>query len=206
MGNRSIATVGDLLAGGHVMAVKSGSTKRQNAVLPAWKLRFFEAGMLDKIPEFDAYYTGADWVYHTALDPDPVKLEWSIARKKILSSWIDEHPGTRPYAWWCFDAPGIRQRVGGTGTPKHEVLKYAPAFVFGIPRYWITAQDTGILGRAVHKGKPLDINDPPLFESQAAYLERNGLLSEIEKAALPEDAFDLEAVVSGNILPEVRQG
>ena len=181
------------------MTVKPESAKRQNAVLPAWKSRFFEAGILDKVPEFDAYYTGTDWIYHSALDPDPVKLEWSISRKKILKSWIDAHPGTRPYAWWCFDAPETRQRVGGTGTPKHEVLKYAATCVFGIPRYWITPQDTGILGRAVHKGKPVDKNDPPLFESQATYLERHGLLSDKEIAALPEDAYDLEAVICGNI-------
>lgn len=179
------------------MKAKSGRTKRQNVVLPTWKLRFFEVGILEQVPEFDAYYIGTDWIYHSALDPDPVKVEWTISRKKILGSWISSHPGTRPYAWWCFDAPEARRRVGGTGTPKHEVLKYAPAYVFGIPRYWITPQDTGILGKAGFKGKPVDINDPPLFESQAAYLERHGLLSDRETATLPEDAWDLEAVACG---------
>jgi len=188
------------------MTVKPGKKQRKNTVLPTWKLRFFEAGILDKAPEFDAYYIGADWLYHTALDPDPVKAEWLISRKKVLRSWINSHPGTRPYAWWCFDAPDVRQRVGGTGTPKHEVLQYAAACVFGIPRYWVTPQDVGILGgRAGFRAKPLDKNDPPLFESQAAYLERHGLLSDRETAALPEDAWDLEAVVCGNILAGNRR-
>jgi hypothetical protein len=69
--------------------------------------------------------------------------------------------------------------------------------VFGIPVYWITPQDTGILGRAGFKGKPVDTGDPPLFESQAAYLKRHGLLSDQESAALPENAYDLEAVICG---------
>ena len=179
------------------MKAKPGKTQRQNVVLPAWKMRFFEAGILDRVPEFDAYYIGTDWIYHAALDPDPVKIEWTNSRKRILGSWIASHPGTRPYAWWCFDAPEARQRVGGTGTPKHEVLKYAPTCVFGIPVYWITHQDTGILGKAGFKGNPVDANDPPLFESQAAYLARHGLLSDRETAALPVNAFDLEAIVCG---------
>lgn len=179
------------------MAAKPGKIQRRNGMLPAWKLRFFEVGILVKVPEFDAYYIGTDWIYHTALDPDPVKTEWTLSRKKILGLWISRHPGTRPYAWWCFDAPETRQRVGGTGTPKHEILKYEPACVFGIPRYWITSQDIGILTRPGCKGKALDTSDPPLYESQAAYLERHGLLSDREKAILPEGAYDLEAVVCG---------
>jgi hypothetical protein len=177
------------------MTAKPGKTQRQKGVLPAWKLRFFEVGILVKVPEFDAYYIGTDWIYHTALDPDPVKTEWTISRKIILNAWISRHPGTRPYAWWCFDAPETRQRVGGTGTPKHEVLKYAPVHVFGIPRYWVTSKDTGILTRPGCKGKALDTSNPPLFESQAAYLERLDLMSDTEKSGLPGDAYDLEAVV-----------
>lgn len=186
------------------MTVKPAKTHLRREVLPAWKLRFFEVGILDKVPEFDAYYIGTDWIYHAALDPDPVKTEWSISRKKILKSWIGAHPGTRPYAWWCFEAPDARRRVGGTGTPKHEVLQYAAAYMFGIPRYWITQQDTEIPGRFGFKGNPVDSNNPPLFESQAAYLDRHGLLTELERKMLPQHAFDLEAVIFGNSLPEVR--
>jgi hypothetical protein len=40
------------------MAAKSG--KHQYLALPNWKLRFFEAGILVKMPEFDAYYIGSD--------------------------------------------------------------------------------------------------------------------------------------------------
>jgi len=187
------------------MSAKPENPLRRNTTPPAWKLRFFEVGILDRIPEFDAYYIGSDWLYHMALDPDPVKIEWVRSRKKILESWLSNHPGTRPYAWWCFEAPGNRLRVGGTGTAKHDVLQYAATCVFGIPRYWILPQDTGILTRPGFKGKPLDANDPPLYESQTTYLERHGLLTEFEKTALPDNARDLEAVVSGNILPAARR-
>ncbi|MGD2112918.1 MAG: hypothetical protein PVI50_06000, partial [Gammaproteobacteria bacterium] len=113
----------------------------------------------------------------------------------VLRTWIIEHPGTRPYAWWCFDAPGVRDRVGGTGTPKHEVLKYAPVYDFGVPRYWITKRDITLLRKAGFKGKPLDSSNPPLFESQAAFLERHGLLTDEEMEVLPADAYDLEVIV-----------
>lgn len=175
------------------MAAKPG--KQQSIALPNWKLRFFEAGILVKMPEFDAYYIGAEWLYHAAQDPDPVQLEWSRVRNSVLKSWIAEHPGTRPYAWWCFDTPGVRDRIGGTGTPKHEVLKYAPVYDFGVPRYWITKRDITLLRKAGFKGKPLDSSNPPLFESQAAFLERHGLLTDEEMETLPADAYDLEVIV-----------
>lgn len=177
------------------MHTRTEKASRRKEVLPAWKLRFFEVGILEKVPEFDAYYIGTDWIYHAALDPDPVETEWQLSRKNILKAWITRNPGTRPYAWWCFEAPGTRQRVGGTGTPKHEVLKYAPVHEYGIPSYWITSQDTGILTRPGFRGKLLDANDPPLYESQAAFLDRHGLMSDREKATLPKDAFNPEAVV-----------
>ena len=187
------------------MTVKSVKTQQQHEVLPFWKLRFFEAGILDKVPEFDAYYVGADWIYHTALDPDPVRTEWPISRKKILKSWIAAHPGTRPYAWWCYDAPEVRQRVGVSMTSAGMDSARTSAIMFGIPRYWVTQQDIGILTRPGFRGKPVDSNDPPLFESQTAYLERHGLLTDAEKATLPGDAYDLEIVVCGNRLRETCQ-
>lgn len=176
------------------MASQSAKPK-QYGNLPAWKLKFFEAGILVKMPEFDAYYISAEWLYHAAQEPDPVQVEWSRVRNSVLRTWIAEHPGTRPYAWWCFDAPGVRERVGGTGTPKHEVLKYAPVYDFGIPKYWITQQDITLRRKAGFKGKPLDKNNPPLYESQAAFLQRHGLLSEEEMEILPADAYDLEVIV-----------
>ncbi len=82
---------------------------------------------------------------------------WEQLRDTIMAEWIRNHPGTRPWAWWGFDAPrqpdqgsgGFwegtlpepRQRVSGTGTPKYEVLAYVPHFTFGIPDSWISKFD-----------------------------------------------------------------
>ena len=108
---------------------------------------------------------------------------WELHRDQILSEWAAKYPGTRPFAWWEFDAP--RQPIGtypgcyfdgglpaprlklkGAGTPNHEALNYVPSFCFGLPA-------TGY--------EALDPNDPPVYESEATYLKRHGLLIEGEE-------------------------
>lgn len=34
--------------------------------------------------------------------------DWKRHGDSILSEWITQRPGTRPYAWWKFDAPEPR--------------------------------------------------------------------------------------------------
>jgi hypothetical protein len=53
-----------------------------------------------------------------------------------------------------------RKRMGGTGTPAYLCRAVKPSFACGIPDVWVD----------------VDENDPPTFESQAAYLKRHGLL------------------------------
>jgi hypothetical protein len=50
-------------------------------------------------------------------------------------------------------------------TPAHEVQATGPTFAYGIPTVWVG----------------LDEDDPPIFESQAAYLKRHGLLLDGEE-------------------------
>ena len=81
---------------------------------------------------------------------------------------------TRPALWWRFDAPRLplgtfqgwfidgklpqpRKRTGGTGTP---VAAPSAPFAYGVPTAWVD----------------FDEDDPPTYESQAAYLKRHGLL------------------------------
>jgi hypothetical protein len=77
------------------------------------------------------------------------------------------------------------------------VLAYKPIYSLGVPAVWITQwQVRYYSGIAVDvhgnpigalcptdsfKGATIDPNDPPLFESQAAYLSRHGLLMAGEK-------------------------
>jgi hypothetical protein len=95
---------------------------------------------------------------------------------------VKENPGKRPALWWRFDAPRLpvgmfpgcyydgklpepRKRTSGTGTPAHEVQAVVPSFEYGLPTVWVG----------------LDEDNPPVFERQAAYLKRHGLLLAGEK-------------------------
>ncbi|HWL93850.1 MAG TPA: hypothetical protein VNT79_09970, partial [Phycisphaerae bacterium] len=34
---------------------------------------------------------------------------WECLRDELLPKWIEENPGSRPWAWWAFDAPERRR-------------------------------------------------------------------------------------------------
>jgi hypothetical protein len=136
---------------------------------------------------------------------------WEQNRDDFLPAFIGKNPGRRPTPWWQWDSPRHdtgtgawfeplpipRQRIGGIGTPKHEVLSYVPQFDRGIPTGWVSKFDENYYnGRMVDihgkiiptkykegdfQGVAIDSEDPPTFESEAAYLDRYGLLSETEK-------------------------
>ena len=67
---------------------------------------------------------------------------------------------TFPGCYYDGKLPEPRKRTGGTGTPAHEVQAVVPSFEYGLPTVW----------------GGLDGDDPPIFESQAAYLKHHGLL------------------------------
>ena len=98
--------------------------------------------------------------------------------------------------FWDGKLPEPRQRLGGTGDPAFEFLAYVPSFNFGLPTTWITKDDVDSYnGRAKDiqgdiipsqykegdfQGRAIDPEDPPTFESEAAYLKRNDLLTAAE--------------------------
>ncbi len=103
-----------------------------------------------------------------------------------------------------------RKRLSGIGTPGHEVLNLVPRFRDGVPVSWVTPFDVeyyngrakNIYGDLINpdakegdfKGVAIDPNNPPVFESQAAYLDRFGLLSATEKKKSnfnPESVFEV---------------
>ncbi len=102
---------------------------------------------------------------------------WNLHRDVILAEHVKEIPGIRPALFWQHDAPRLpmgtfpgwfidgklpepRKRIGGTGTPAYEVTSVGPSFSYGIPDIWVG----------------INYDDPPTFESQAAYLKRHGFL------------------------------
>jgi hypothetical protein len=143
---------------------------------------------------------------------EDLRLAWNEAGDEILFEWIEQAPGTRPSAWWRFDAPRQpkgkfpdyyrdgnlpepHRRLGGIGSAAYEYLAYVPDDYCGIPISWITrAQADYYSPKFV--GAPIDPADPPKFGSQAAYLERHGLLLPGEAERLTERDFDPELVAA----------
>jgi hypothetical protein len=117
---------------------------------------------------------------------------WNLHQDVILAEHVKTSPGTRPALWWKYTAPRLpigtfpgcyydgqlpepRKRVGGTGTPAHEVRAVVPSFSYGIADVWVDIDDE---------------DDLPTFESQAAYLKRHGLfLAGEEKRSDFEEEF-----------------
>ena len=80
---------------------------------------------------------------------------WFDHSERIVTEHVADHPGSRPERWWQYDAPRIplgtypgvyydgqlpepRKRLGGIGTPAHEVLAYKPRYSFSLPVDLIT--------------------------------------------------------------------
>ncbi len=121
--------------------------------------------------------------------------DWRAIRGEVLRDWVTARPGTRPFYWWVADAPEPRLRVGGVGD-------LVPAYAhpmnqrFGIFRKgsFVDAELLTAVGKAGDHLVPLDVSDPPRFESQASYLRRLGLFLSGEEKRIPADAFDPEVV------------
>lgn len=144
---------------------------------------------------------------------------WSDYGPAVMSRWVVDHPGTRPSLWWRYEAPrrpvgdfpGMyfdgtlpvpRKRVGGVGKPLHEVLAYVPHFYLGVPTFWPMpgAEDYPDDPAVV----PVDLDKPPMFESQASWLKRLGLLLPREADRLKRREFAPESVL--DILADKPEG
>jgi hypothetical protein len=117
--------------------------------------------------------------------------------------WDDPFEGVYFHGTLCEP----RQRLGGVGTPDFEVLPYVPNFDKGLPTSWVTKfQEDYYNGRAVDihghkigdhiegdfKGVAINPDDPPVFESEAAYLQRHDLLTDAEKKFIEKNPSSLE--------------
>ena len=159
--------------------------KREQTV-PAALFHYFETGDRDQ-SNFDDADRFDPFLFYSPDDGPTIGDFWKVCREEIIAAWIKKHPCTRPFYWWLVEAPrdlnSKRQRLGGIGTPEHEVLSIAPHFKKGIPESWISKRLVDYYnGRAGHfKGVAVNPEDPPAFESEAIYLERHGFLTAPEK-------------------------
>ena len=113
-----------------------------------------------------------------SFDESAPREAWEIMREKIMADWIREQPGTRPWAWWKFDAPppARRERVDGLPHPhdnKARTLKVADSnsetlwkaayrLWFGLPSAYIMPFDKGL--------------KTEMFEPEWSFLQRHNLL------------------------------
>ena len=142
-----------------------------------------------------------------------LSLLWDEHRDAVLKRWLLLHPGTRPHCWWLLDAPALardkareyagtyfheslkepRKQLAGIGSPLHEHFNVSPMYRYGVPALWV---DQNTLDSYKHRQLDcvvIDPDNPPIFESQASYLDRFDLLSAAEKRKSdfePESLFD----------------
>lgn len=104
-------------------------------------------------------------------DPAPLERAWKMLGPTATAEHARHHPGSRPALWWQHTAPEPeRRQLAGTGR-RGAVTPY-----YGLP--WFLEIDPAA---------------PPIFESQAAYLRRLGLLLPGERP--PAAAYEPEVIV-----------
>ncbi|MDH5324375.1 MAG: hypothetical protein OEZ68_04230 [Gammaproteobacteria bacterium] len=108
---------------------------------------------------------------------------WRQHSETSVKNWVKHSPGTRPRCWWRYESPEPRKRLGGIGRPMFWCeRKYPQGYSFGIPwPCWSFEQFKRLPGYI-----PIDPENPPVFESQAAYLERLGFLLPGEKRRITQ--------------------
>jgi len=171
------------------MPRKNAKRKVKIEQKPLWLLRFLALG---EIPEPEK--EGALECFMLRGNKRNEKRIWKKYRDFILADWIQNKPGTRPFIWWKFDAPRWKKKFNGAffeGTllePRKKMSRKGvivwkkfpsiiPRFVFGVPYDWYQIDKTYY----------------PMFESQASYLKRHGLLIKSEERRLTDKDFKPES-------------
>jgi hypothetical protein len=131
------------------------------------------------------YLTGdkpEGWLEVYFLGSKERQLLWELHCDAILSAWIARHPGKRPWGWWMFEATEPRRCVVGVELlmPTREPSDWG----------WVWRRDFG--RPAFLQCRPRGHLGLPAVESQAAYLDRLGLLGVEERGGLAANAFDDE--------------
>lgn len=194
---------------------------KPEAAINAGMYAYLKSGQMDDVPKDDWFE-----VFRALHDDVAPRSAWLTVKDRLVADWIATRPGTRPWAWWAFEAPKVpvnvgartpngeiaaqRLRLGGIGTPCHEVLNYAPSFRFGLPVSWVSDWDEAYyngrkrdihgqqIGTKYHegdfKGLAPRADDPPRFESQAAFLKRHNLLLPREDQGLTAADFEPELI------------
>ena len=91
---------------------------------------------------------------------------WLERGAELLDEWVRLHPGSRSSSWWLFAPEPTRQLSGRSGLLTDRYRNLRVPIDRGVPEFF-----------------EVDENDPPVFETGLAYLERLGLLLDGELVA-----------------------
>jgi hypothetical protein len=160
------------------MPRKRRIAKGQRGELDAALYEFFVTGNLFA-PRAASAQRGSKWGVLLRL-PTAAHQEqaWHDHRAAMLDTWIAERPGTRPWAWWRYEALDPRRILKLEPRTSATVIFRAQGIGLS-PEIWATKT---LMGNA----QP-DVR--LVIEAQAEYLRRNALLLPTELRALKPDDF-----------------
>ena len=193
------------------MPVKRRKPKTRRSDYQSWQIDVLQYGeVTPENAETANPFELENWLHPDRHQKREIRRVWKACESFILRDWIRGNPGTRPFAWWLFDAPERqRLRLDGIGTPKFEVLNIRPTFHFGIPNWWLNEFEVryysgkirGVDGRPLSKvanprfrGVAPDPEHLPTFESQASYLDRHNLMALAESKRLKPEDYNPETI------------
>lgn len=112
--------------------------------------------------------------------PAVAEAQWQNIRDRVVAAWITARPGSRPWAWWRFDAPQGEAPAWLRGTYQAGWWR-APRRQLGGPaegRVWPGDRAFGV---------PREFPSGARYESEAVYLARHGRLTAEERRRLTSD-------------------
>ena len=125
-------------------------------------------------------------VYSSLRGSTTIPDYWAELRAEVLADWIATTPGTRPWAFWKYDAPAPESIETDPELEPELVMRRrsGAGFPYSDPR-----ENFG-MSLLIDE----DPTDPPVFESEASYLLRNEFLSAAEKKRLGKKDFEPETL------------
>jgi len=141
--------------------------RKDRVNLTAGARRYFETGSADTLEGWDIKGHPRPPLVPGGDKRSPAEM-WADHGEQITADWIKKHPGTRPYYFWSHNPEDYK--------PINEVKM--------VERYCICVGVTAFPGKRIFPEPPF------LYESEAAYLKRKGLLTEYELERIDELDFE----------------
>lgn len=131
----------------------------------------------------EAFTVQGQLLHATRPDAPEAVPAWATWGESITAEWIEQHPGSRPFAWWVLEARKPRRVLTAPDTVAEFLGNGARPFVWRLN-----------LGVSVQAWELEDGEGDVEIESQATYLKRFRLLGDRERRALTAEDFAPETI------------